>query len=932
MNCVKVLSAFVLYVIPISLDTSSFRCFSFEQRPPRVDPYGGEEEYGKSVNLIVNKLLANGTAGPSAVKTSKSLNGSDTDVRVWYSVEDHCDEIAAFSLATSTIFGVSEVPGVHIIDLSYQSLARKFDDAFSEKEEELAQALPPAQVSRAYDSLRVREAASAPISQYVVTIHDLIRRSNDGANGDDLVKRDIVKLCLDPVNGVFDLSNVSAVEKGVFYKAVEGLTNSTSGRQRLLALIIARALSSLCPEEFPGGARQIHIEMNSKDTVYNSTRHTIYIQFGQSGGQLLLSLFHELSHALHYMILQFPLASLNMGSFVHFATSTQDLRDLYFPMFRVDVMDPIIRTLEQSIRDTQFNPICASFGSDKLSSTQMLKGDDCATKVRKAFVNLLLMGFGEVIFEGSGVSLRQFAGEGVSIVDLFTKSMLAKIVYMSSFMDEKGGLIHLVWPTLEEVLTVAGAVPVYINGEVVFFVDRQCERVFNEMADVEPVRRVYIPPTEESVRWIVSGIAFFGIFGERQISERIAHLLDPNKVFSPLGAGFPVQEELPVQRRGATNKFIRFLTQCFRGSGKCLQFPLIRSFRESNKNFFRSRNLVEGFIAYTNALRLLPYDSSRNFLDGILRSCLDDKTCFDLFCGVIGGNDSVKKIQLLLIDGERCGNGEQRTLFINQAFVGSIKEKDFCVFSLVLKEDEYEKLIDYNAAVSHYGAKTLGGLAAVMDVECDTALHPALFLLALLTYGYEKINFNNPELLFSLHDYPQIAKRVLADGKVKFGVALERAIRYDSISLFDFLVETGDLPQNPMSYSGDPWAHFVVKHKPQLWGYFLSRLDVNAANSAGQPLLYYVVQQGELEILRALLKYPDINLELTNAEGLPVVHYAVQQRKLDALRALLGCGRIDLNLKDRGGLTAYDYANRSGEADIVALFDEAMSVRRGADE
>jgi hypothetical protein len=261
-----------------------------------------------------------------------------------------------------------------------------------------------------------------------------------------------------------------------------------------------------------------------------------------------------------------------MSSFVHFAASTPGLVNLFFPMFRSEAMGPVIKDLETNIDDEKFAGIKASFDSIKLSSIHMLKGDDVVTKVKKALVNLLLMGFGEVIFGGLD-GLQQLAEVGVEIGAALTKSTLARIVYISSFIfeHEKTHALSTVWTDLEEVLTILGIVPFCIDGRVFYLMDRHNEEIFvlrqDELADRSydsKFRFHAFDVTENGAVVMTKRMDFFDVF-KVKVSES-GLKLDPNKVFRPTGIRFPIyQERDNVRMRDSTDECVDFLVQSFRG-------------------------------------------------------------------------------------------------------------------------------------------------------------------------------------------------------------------------------------------------------------------------------------------------------------------------------------------------------------------------------
>jgi hypothetical protein len=189
-------------------------------------------------------------------------------------VDSYNNEKATFLLTAIQTFGSSRVltqdwQNVHIIDLSLSSFVAKFFKAYGEK-------------------------TKIFISQETQKLHDCLTISNNGANIDREAMGIIIDLCITPLSGLFDLSDVSAEEMPVFREILENSLRNFSFCQRILTLLVAKGLNRLSPSGFPINFQQLRIRLNSrKTTCYDTNQHIVYIasEYCSSTEQLCFALY-----------------------------------------------------------------------------------------------------------------------------------------------------------------------------------------------------------------------------------------------------------------------------------------------------------------------------------------------------------------------------------------------------------------------------------------------------------------------------------------------------------------------------------------------------------------------------------------------------------------------------------------------------------------
>lgn len=92
-----------------------------------------------------------------------------------------------------------------------------------------------------------------------------------------------------------------------------------------------------------------------------------------------------------------------------------------------------------------------------------------------------------------------------------------------------------------------------------------------------------------------------------------------------------------------------------------------------------------------------------------------------------------------------------------------------------------------------------------------------------------------------------------------------------------------------------------------------------------EKLLSDFIKEGDLEnFLKHIEDAEDVN-ELDES-GLGLIHWAADRNQLDILRALIGLPTLDINLQDSDGQTALHYAASCGHKDCLELL-----VAKGAD-
>lgn len=80
--------------------------------------------------------------------------------------------------------------------------------------------------------------------------------------------------------------------------------------------------------------------------------------------------------------------------------------------------------------------------------------------------------------------------------------------------------------------------------------------------------------------------------------------------------------------------------------------------------------------------------------------------------------------------------------------------------------------------------------------------------------------------------------------------------------------------------------------------------DVNQVTMYDSTPLHLAAFTGQIEIVRALLSDPRINVNAQDKDGKTPLMHAIQAERIDAIKMLLETQKVDLTLVDRGGATA----------------------------
>ncbi|MDR1334500.1 MAG: ankyrin repeat domain-containing protein [Holosporaceae bacterium] len=357
----------------------------------------------------------------------------------------------------------------------------------------------------------------------------------------------------------FDLRELNAADQNKIKEWIKSIAANYSGFQRIMLMMIILCID-FCEGVIIETPLKIKIEkIKEGPSHFSHSDSAIRLEesyFSEAQQWAPATLFHEVSHVVHYHICREYFYDNAIPFFVSSVSSSDALLDKFFPMLTKDNLDPeknaVLRRIENAVKKEGI--------SEKLLITMNSgKNIEEFDWRERTILNILYViigqGFGSILF-GSG-------WENKTIVELLVPRNIALVLYVRALVfstfrygywdkEDDPNLQSIDelknrWLDLEEMLTIFGMIPFYFNNKFIVLEDRQNEQIFNLRNERERRTKVYRmhaeSPSAPEMNTLLSkffnqkGITFFNNDTERNklvFPSKSIHIEDTSKgaVFS----------------------------------------------------------------------------------------------------------------------------------------------------------------------------------------------------------------------------------------------------------------------------------------------------------------------------------------------------------------------------------------------------------------
>ena len=157
--------------------------------------------------------------------------------------------------------------------------------------------------------------------------------------------------------------------------------------------------------------------------------------------------------------------------------------------------------------------------------------------------------------------------------------------------------------------------------------------------------------------------------------------------------------------------------------------------------------------------------------------------------------------------------------------------------------------------------------------------------------------------------------------------ALHIAAHFGYYDIVDALINAPNVNINVRNKDGDTPLHAAVELGREQSARLLinAGADINASDNSQQTALHTAAFHGHHHIVDALIKAPNINLNVRNAHGYTPLYLASMSGREQSARLLINAG-AGINISDNGQWTALHTAACSGYDDIVRALIDAPDV------
>ncbi|GHU16382.1 hypothetical protein FACS189472_01310 [Alphaproteobacteria bacterium] len=311
-------------------------------------------------------------------------------------------------------------------------------------------------------------------------------------------KTEILDLCLAENNGLFDLSELSVVNKGHFRRQLRQMLGDYTGFQRIMSLLAVSILNSISEHAFVRDFTRIGVAKTTEDDedCYNPTARKIEIEQNsfsseeyttEAHGITYSAIFHEITHGYHDMIF----GSLDLGNYelAYQILNSEDANfiQVFFPMLANERMETAVEKIVELMSDLDIDDIRKHIKDGKLDN------------IIHIFRKIVDCGFGNLVFSREGLfsgkddldmdedgleitknGLRieeddiEIKEDSLNIGDNLTMQMLARAIYVYYYAIQTNATM---WTDCEEMLTITGLAPITDGNRTYLFEDRQHEEI-----------------------------------------------------------------------------------------------------------------------------------------------------------------------------------------------------------------------------------------------------------------------------------------------------------------------------------------------------------------------------------------------------------------------------------------------------------------------
>ncbi|MDR3180109.1 MAG: ankyrin repeat domain-containing protein [Holosporaceae bacterium] len=289
-----------------------------------------------------------------------------------------------------------------------------------------------------------------------------------------------IDLCMGK-DAVFDITPLDAENQKLFRTRIEEMLQNYSGFQRICSILAMKLINTIMSRGATGASINIETinKYDSKENKILLTSDTLsgkYIRNyyePNSKGENFATIYHEITHFFHYMVSNNLMSTQIIENknkllpmvIYNICNSKSSLQDLFFPTLSGDKMKNIVEKIKKNLE----------------VSKEFVNFEEEIYYIYKRAVDA---GFGNLLFEDSEI-------DTLTLEKLCDTERLAKAIFIIStcivelendsynFYKKWDSCGQTVWSKPEEIFTIIGIVPLFVNGNETYILeDRQNEEVY----------------------------------------------------------------------------------------------------------------------------------------------------------------------------------------------------------------------------------------------------------------------------------------------------------------------------------------------------------------------------------------------------------------------------------------------------------------------
>ncbi|MDR1236281.1 MAG: ankyrin repeat domain-containing protein [Holosporaceae bacterium] len=737
----------------------------------------------------------------------------------------------------------------------------------------------------------------------------------------------------------FDLSKLeNSDDRNKVREWMKTVAANYSGFQRIMLMMM-----SLCLDFRKGVIVETPLKIKIEKTMGFSCFfcETIGIDkncFSENQRLAPYALIHEGGHAIHHHIFGKSFYNDAIPFFVSSVSSSDALLDKFFPMLKSDNFPEKKEVLDNIEKVVEAEGISKKLSEAISSGKKIEELDSREQTILNIFYVIIGQGFGSIVF-GDG-------WEDKTIADLLTQQNIALALYMRTLMfstfkdgywteDQDPDLKSIDnlknnWLSLEEILTMFGIIPFYLNDKLIILEDRQNEQIFHlrntQDGEVKKVYRTHaLHPPIDKMDELLSKILGVekGIFFNCNI-ERDKLILPSNPVYSeednlPSSELFFKNSKNPM----LTNALYSGITQ---GNNAFVKKLLTKiTAEEISKPNADGKTLLGAAIEANNTEIvdiLLNIAAGKGYSEDIVKLLLnegastnlkDSQEEYPLHLAVKARNLNIVRSLLsfrnALCKREGWLRADPRSLRLDPNVKNSQGETPLLI---AVKEKQVEIVV----CLMRNGADF-----SIQDQERNTPLYIA-------------VESGNTEMVRSLLIY--VKRDRLSKGcniKNSSGkTPLHIAVKKNQVEIVKCLMNH-EANLNIQDQEGNTPLHIAVESGNTgmvqlLSSYSEGKIDClsrgfNIKNSSGEIPLHMAIRNGRLDMVELLLR-DSRSRNIRNSSGDTPLHIAVNLGNTEMVKLFLGV-EMSPNIKNSSGDAPLHIAARMGNKALVeAILDKPI--------